>query len=63
MKKKHRKGDTYLSRQTDFQIKHNEIPNKYLILFQLNSQYEKYPHFHQNEVQQIQSLTQTPQQY
>ena len=31
------------------------MPNKNLILFQLNSQYEKYPQSHQNEAQQIQS--------
>lgn len=55
MNKKHHKGDTYLSIYTDFLTKHNEMPNKYLILFQLNTQYEKYPQSHQNEAQQIQS--------
>ena len=32
--------------------------NKYLILFQLNSKYEKNPDFHQNKTQKYQSQIQ-----
>ena len=37
--------------------------NKYIVLLQLNSQYEKNSDFHQSEARQIPSRTQTPQNY